>query len=77
MLTIHHQETVTAHGNECFIENCYTLLECHGMYIVMNVRRFKGWCDNGIEIVDRRDFTNYFDAIDYYNQLKRSAYENR
>jgi len=67
MLEIYLQETDYEHGNDCLIQNCYTILKCHDKYITMNIRRYKGWCDNGIDIRGKKDFENAFDAMDYYN----------
>lgn len=71
MLEILLQETNTQHGNDCLIQNCYTVLKCHEQYVVVNIRRYRGWCDNGIEIRGKKDFDNYFDAVNYYqNELR-------
>lgn len=67
MLKILCQETHSKHGNDCLIEDCYTMLECHDKYIVMNIRRYRGWCDNGLDIRGQKEFDNYYNASDYYN----------
>lgn len=66
MLEIYLQESSTEHGNDCLIQNCYTILKCHDKYIVMNIRRYRGWCDNGIDIRGKKEFDNGFDAKNYY-----------
>ena len=66
MLKILYQETETKHGNDCLIKNCYVMLECHDIYIVMNIRRYRGWCDHGLDIRGLKQFENYFDAVRYY-----------
>jgi hypothetical protein len=68
MLNIINQETHSKHGNDCLIEDCYTLLECHDKYIVMNFRRYRGWCDDGIDIRGKKEFDNIYDATEYYNK---------
>ena len=65
MLEIYLQESNIENGNDCLIRNCYTILKCHDKYIVMNIRRYRGWCDNGIDIRGIKEFDNSFDAIDY------------
>lgn len=66
MLEIYLQETDNEHGNDCLIENCYTILKCHDKYLVMNIRRYRGWCDNGMDIRGRKEFDSLIEATDYY-----------
>lgn len=67
MLEIINQDTNTEHGNDCLIENCYMILKCHDIYIVQNIRRYRGWCDNGLDIRGYKEFDNAQDAYTYYN----------
>lgn len=67
MLEIIMQEQNLKQGNDCLIEDCYTILKCHEYYIVMNIRRYRGWCDNGSDIRGKKDFDNIHDATKYYN----------
>lgn len=68
MLKILYQETETKHGNDCLIKNCYTWLECHGRYIVMNIRKYIGWCDDEkLDIRGLKVFCNYYNARDYFD----------
>lgn len=67
MLEVMRQETDSRYGNDCMIKNCYTILKCHEKYIVMNICRYVGWCDNGIDFRGRKEFDNLYDALDYYN----------
>ena len=66
-LKIYLQESNCEHGNDCLIKNCYTILECHDKYIVLNIRRYIGWCDHGLDFRGRKEFDNVYDAMDYYN----------
>ena len=61
------QEENNREGNECLIKDCYTILKCHDKYIVVNIRRYIGWCDNGLDIRGRKEFDNLYDAMEYYN----------
>lgn len=67
MLEIMRQEEDYQHGNDCMQKNCFTIIKCHEKYIVMNIRRYVGWCDNGIDFRGRKEFDNLYDALDYYN----------
>ena len=58
MLEIIKQETNTKEGNDCIIENCYSVLKCYDFYIVLNIRRYRGWCDNGLDIRGKKEFDN-------------------
>ena len=67
MLEIMRQETDYQHGNDCMIKNCYIILKCHETYIAVNIRRYVGWCDNGIDFRGKKEFDNLYDALDYYS----------
>ena len=67
MLEIINQETDLKQGNDCLIENCYTILKCHEKYLAMNIRRYRGWCDNELDIRGRKEFEDVNVAIKYYN----------
>ena len=67
MLEFINQETNEVHGNDCLIQNCYTIMKCHEMFMVMNIRRYSGWCDNGMDMRGYREFDNIVDATNYYN----------
>ena len=67
MLEVIRQETDYQHGNDCMQKNCFTIIKCHDKYIVMNIRRYTGWCDNGIEFVGIKEFDNLHNALEYYN----------
>ena len=73
MLEIINQETDSKQGNDCLIENCYTILKCHEKYLAMNIRRYRGWCDNGLDIRGRKEFEDVNDAIKYYNGDLRNS----
>ena len=66
MLEIIRQYEDTTEGNDCLIKDCIVLLKCHGKYIVMNIRRYIGWCDHGMDFRCRKEFDNETDAYDYY-----------
>lgn len=72
MLEIVKQETNSKEGNDCLIEDCFTILKCHDKYIVMNIRRYRGWCDDGLDIRGRREFDDESDALHYYNGKLRN-----
>lgn len=44
-------------------------MKCHDKHIVMNIRRYRGWCDNGMDFRDRKEFDDPKDAHDYYLDL--------
>ena len=44
MLEVMRQEEDYQHGNDCLIKDCFTVIKCHEKYIVMNIRRYVGWC---------------------------------
>lgn len=67
MLEIICQEIEQKHGNDCLIENCYTVLKCHDKYLVMNIRRHRGWCDHGLDICGQKEFDDIHSATEYYN----------
>ena len=67
MLEIMRQEEDYQYGNDCLIKNCFTVIKCHEKYIAMNIRRYVGWCDNGIDFRGRKEFDNLYEALDYYN----------
>jgi hypothetical protein len=56
MIEIIKQEECTQEGNDCLIKDCYVILKCHGKYIVMNICRYIGWCDHGMDFRGRREF---------------------
>ena len=41
-------------------------MKCHDKHIVMNVRRYIGWCDNGLDFRCRKEFAEASKACDYY-----------
>jgi len=72
MLEIIKQENESREGNDCLIKDCYTILKYHDTYIVMNIRRYNGWCDNGLNIIGRREFDYEDEALSYYkNELRQ------
>ena len=73
MLEIINQETDSKQGNDCLIENCYTILKCHEKYLAMNIRRYRGWNDNGLDIWGRKEFEDVNAAIKYYNGDLRNS----
>ena len=71
MLDILFQETDYEHGNDCLIKNCYLMFECHSIFVVLNIRRYIGWCDDGLHFIGKKEFDNHFDAYDYFlNNLR-------
>ena len=69
MLEIISQREYTKEGNDCLIEDCIVWMKCHDKHIVMNIRRYRGWCDNGVDFRDRKEFDDPKDAHDYYLDL--------
>ena len=70
MLEIIKQEEVSKEGNDCLIKDCYTILKCHSKYIVMSIRRYNGWCDNGLDVRGQKEFDDLHSAESYYDKLK-------
>ena len=66
MLEIIRQYEETTEGNDCLIKDCIVWLRCHNTEIVMNIRKYVGWCDNGMDFRSLKEFDNAFDAGDYY-----------
>lgn len=73
MLEIIKQETVTKEGNDCLIQDCFTVLKCHEVYIVMDIHKCTGWCDNTVDIRGRKEFSNELDAVGYYDGELRNV----
>ena len=68
MLEIIEQETSSKEGNDCLIEDCYVVLKCHYKYIVMSIRKYRGWCDDGgLDYRGKREFDDCDSAMEYYN----------
>lgn len=66
-MEILRQETDYQYGNDCIQKNCFVIIKCHDKYIVMNIRRYTGWCDRGTEFVGKKEFNNLYNALEYYN----------
>ena len=66
MLESIEQEIVEKEGTDCLIKDCYTILSCLEKYIVLDIRRYIGWCDIGFDYRGIKEFDNIDDAIDYY-----------
>ena len=72
MLEIVKQDYREKEGNDCLIKDCFVILKCFGTYIVMSIRRYYGWCDNGLDYRGRKEFDNLNDAEEYYNNGLRN-----
>lgn len=66
MLEIIRQYEDKTEGNDCLIKDCIVWIKCHDKHIVVNIRRYIGWCDNGLDFRSRKEFNNSNDACDYY-----------
>ena len=76
MLEIIRQYEDTREGNDCLIKDCIVWMKCHEQYIVVNIRRYIGWCDHGISFRSQKEFDDANDACDYYWDMinNRSKY---
>lgn len=75
MLEIIQQHEDTRQGNDCVIKDCIVWLKCHDVHIVMNVRRYYGWCDNGMDFRCRKEFDEESKAYDYYHDMINNRYK--
>lgn len=66
MLEIIRQYEDTREGNDCLIKDCIVWMKCHEKYIVVNIRRYIGWCDRDISFRSQKDFDEASKACDYY-----------
>ena len=66
MLEIIRQHEDTHEGNDCLIKDCIVWMKCHDTHIVMNIRRYIGWCDHGLDYRCRKEFDEASKACDYY-----------
>lgn len=72
MLEVIRQETSKQIGNDCLIDNCCVVLKCHERFIVVNIRKYSGWCDDGkMDFRDKKEFERLYDALEYYEDLKK------
>lgn len=62
-------------GNDCLIKDCIVMMRCHGQYIVTNIRRYIGWCDNGIRTRSWKEFDNADEAEHYYDDMIKNRYK--
>ena len=68
MLEIIKQEEVYECANDCMQKNCFIIFKCYEKYVVINIRRYTGWGDRGLEYCGKQEFDNLYDALDYYNK---------
>lgn len=66
MLEIIRQYEDTREGNDCLIKDCIVWMKCHEKHIVVNIRRYIGWCDHGISFRFQKEFDEASRAYDYY-----------
>ena len=69
MLKILSQYEDSREGNECLIKDCIVILECYEKFIVMNIRRYIGWCDHGLNYRCRKEFDKLNEAYNYYHDM--------
>ena len=67
MLEIIKQENIEKEGNDCLIKDCYTILKCFDKYIVLSIRMYYGWCDNGLDYRGIKEYDTLDEALEYYN----------
>jgi hypothetical protein len=65
-------ENLEQEGNDCNIRDEIVLFLVHDKYVVINIRRYVGWCDNGLDFRYRKEFDEEQDAIKYFNRLSKS-----
>lgn len=66
MLEIISQHEDERYGSDCLIKDCIIWIKCHKKHIVMNIRRYLGWCDHGLDYRCRKEFDKESDAHNYY-----------
>jgi hypothetical protein len=64
------QEESEKQGNDCIIENCIVIMECHGKYIAANFRRYIGWCDRGIDVRHLKTFDTEPEALKHFEMIQ-------
>lgn len=69
MLQIIKQEFRDVEGNDCLIKDCIIILKVHNKYIVEVIRRYIGWCDNGLDYRSRKEFDDVDKANSYFNKI--------
>ena len=68
-LEVLRQYTDSKHGNDCLIEDTVVQMHIHNTYVVEVIRRYYGWCDNGLDFRSEKEFDNQKEADDYYDWL--------
>lgn len=68
-LEILRQYTDSRLGNDCLIKDTVIQAHVHDTYIVEVIRRYYGWCDNGLDYRSLKEFDNQKAADDYYDWL--------
>lgn len=63
------QQEFTFEGNDCLIKDVAVMIYIHETYIVQLIRRYYGWCDNGLDYRYKKEFNNQTEADAYYNWL--------
>ena len=61
------------HGNDCYIKDVVIMFEVHDTYVVEAIRRYSGWCDNGLDFRYRKEFQDAMEANDYFDALLDDA----
>jgi len=70
-MKIIYQEENEKQGNECTILNCLLILECHGRYLVANVRRYLGWCDHGLDVRHLKSCETETEAMEHLKTIRK------
>lgn len=61
------------YGNDCLIKDEVVMFLVHEKYVVIDIRRYTGWCDDGeLDFRHRKEFDDYHKAIDYFYKLYKS-----
>ena len=75
MLEIIRQYEDEYPGNDCLIKDCVVWMKCHEKHIVMIIRRYIGWCDNGLDYRCRKEFDEASNACDCYQDMIDNRYK--
>ena len=65
------QQEFTFEGNDCLIKDVVVMLYVHGTYIVELIRRYHGWCDNGLDYRYKKECESQEEAEKHYNWIVR------
>ena len=68
-LKIIKQNYFEKYGNDCLIEDAFVLYKVFDTYVVENIRKYNGWCDDGLHYKSKKEFKYEYDALSYYAEI--------